>query len=396
MAWRYRRSVKLFPGVRLNIGKHGISTTIGIPGASINLSRRGTYVNAGLPGTGISSRTRIGAPHRPTVDPPQPPATPAPTPPPTAIPTNEPGAIASGDVESITSPGLDHLRQLMIDAHSQRVELDAHIASNEHLLPTLELRLQQTERSWLNRAFFSQKIKVRQEAVRETKAEIEELRKQRDLSVVDIDVKSEPELEAAYQKLSDAFDTLAASRMIWDITSSVEVGVSERSEASAAVNRQPVAFDRMSLELITSSHRAMRLQNANGGDLYIYPGFVLMLTHQKQLGLIDLSDVSIEFRQQQFLEEEDVPSDTTVIDHTWKRINKDGSPDRRFSDNRQLPVVRYGELHLTSPSGLNEEYWFSNAESAGNFADAFSKYRTLIAGHESGRESEPDGAPRDE
>ena len=54
MGLRFRRSVKLFPGVKINFGKSGVSTTIGVPGASINVSRRGTRGTVGVPGTGIS------------------------------------------------------------------------------------------------------------------------------------------------------------------------------------------------------------------------------------------------------------------------------------------------------------------------------------------------------
>ena len=54
MGWRFRRTVKILPGVRLNISRSGISTTLGPNGASINLGKRGTRTTVGLPGTGIS------------------------------------------------------------------------------------------------------------------------------------------------------------------------------------------------------------------------------------------------------------------------------------------------------------------------------------------------------
>ncbi len=60
MGFRFRRSFKIAPGVRLNVGKKGLSTTIGGRGASINIGQRGTYVNAGIPGTGLSYREKIG------------------------------------------------------------------------------------------------------------------------------------------------------------------------------------------------------------------------------------------------------------------------------------------------------------------------------------------------
>ena len=54
MGFRFRKSVRLLPGVKLNIGKNGVTTTIGGPGASINVGKRGTRGTVGIPGTGIS------------------------------------------------------------------------------------------------------------------------------------------------------------------------------------------------------------------------------------------------------------------------------------------------------------------------------------------------------
>jgi len=46
---RFRRRVKLFPGVTLNFSKTGISTTVGVPGASLNFNKQGTFFNTGIP-----------------------------------------------------------------------------------------------------------------------------------------------------------------------------------------------------------------------------------------------------------------------------------------------------------------------------------------------------------
>ena len=65
MGFRFHRSIKLLPGVRINLSRRGVSTTIGMRGASVNVGPRGTYLNTGLPGTGISSRTRLDSPEAP-------------------------------------------------------------------------------------------------------------------------------------------------------------------------------------------------------------------------------------------------------------------------------------------------------------------------------------------
>jgi hypothetical protein len=61
MGWRFRRTIRLLPGVRLNLSKSGISTSLGGPGATLNLGKHGARATFGLPGTGLSYSTRLGA-----------------------------------------------------------------------------------------------------------------------------------------------------------------------------------------------------------------------------------------------------------------------------------------------------------------------------------------------
>lgn len=59
MGFRFRKTIRLLPGVRLNLSKSGISTSIGRPGATINIGRRGVTGTAGIPGTGLSYTERL-------------------------------------------------------------------------------------------------------------------------------------------------------------------------------------------------------------------------------------------------------------------------------------------------------------------------------------------------
>lgn len=54
MAFRFRKSFKLLPGVRLNVSKSGLSTTVGPRGAKVNFAKDRTTATVGLPGTGLS------------------------------------------------------------------------------------------------------------------------------------------------------------------------------------------------------------------------------------------------------------------------------------------------------------------------------------------------------
>ena len=56
-----------------------------------------------------------------------------------------------------------------------------------------------------------------------------------------------------------------------------------------------------------------------------------------------------------FIEKSGVPNDSKVVDNTWRYLNKDGTADRRFRGNHQIPICEYSEYSFRSASGLNEK-----------------------------------------
>ena len=52
-----------------------------------------------------------------------------------------------------------------------------------------------------------------------------------------------------------------------------------------------------------------------------------------------------------------------------------GGPDRRFNNNRQIPVVRYGQVVLRAASGLHIVWSFSRVDAAQLLANAVSAMR---------------------
>lgn len=60
MGFRFRRSIKIAPGLRVNVGKSGdVSLSAGVRGASVNFGSRGIYTNIGIPGSGLSYRQKV-------------------------------------------------------------------------------------------------------------------------------------------------------------------------------------------------------------------------------------------------------------------------------------------------------------------------------------------------
>ena len=61
MGFRFHRVFSILPGLRINLSKSGVSTSVGPRGADVNIGRHGVTTNAGIPGTGISYRQKMGS-----------------------------------------------------------------------------------------------------------------------------------------------------------------------------------------------------------------------------------------------------------------------------------------------------------------------------------------------
>ena len=63
MAWSYRKSVRIAPGLRLNLSKRGIGYSFGIPGFRITKSANGRVSQTrSIPGTGLYERKTLSSP----------------------------------------------------------------------------------------------------------------------------------------------------------------------------------------------------------------------------------------------------------------------------------------------------------------------------------------------
>lgn len=57
MGFRFRKSLGLFPGLKINLSKSGPSLSAGEAGMSYNISGKGERATLGLPGSGMSYST---------------------------------------------------------------------------------------------------------------------------------------------------------------------------------------------------------------------------------------------------------------------------------------------------------------------------------------------------
>jgi hypothetical protein len=61
MGFRFRKRIKVIPGVHINLAKKSASISVGQPGATLNYGKNGVKGTAGIPGTGISYEHRASS-----------------------------------------------------------------------------------------------------------------------------------------------------------------------------------------------------------------------------------------------------------------------------------------------------------------------------------------------
>lgn len=92
--------------------------------------------------------------------------------------------------------------------------------------------------------------------------------------------------------------------------------------------------------------------SAGRSALYFLPDR-LLVREGKVYSDVSYDHLRVASGTERFIENpRDVPSDALQVDRTWQYVNVKGGPDRRFKDNPQLPVIRYGTIHLTTGDGL--------------------------------------------
>lgn len=90
----------------------------------------------------------------------------------------------------------------------------------------------------------------------------------------------------------------------------------------------------------------------------ILPDRILLFRKKKfgyyACGAVSYDDVQFTFGIRPF-GDPDGPTikDAEQMGSTWEKVNKDGSPDLRFAGNREIPIMKYGEVRMQSQSGLN-------------------------------------------
>jgi len=341
MGLSFSRSVK-FGAVRFNFSGSGIGMSVGVPGLRIGTGPRGAYISGGV--GGFRYRKSLNA-RQPTAA--QPAALPGRSQDAQAV--ADPNVVAS--VEHETKNVLE-LRDSTSDAllqsmNEQRAKLPLwpFVGGGVLLLFYMLSGVIQAGPSFIRpTVFFLGVVLTGWVYWRDQMRKLTVLFYEPDQATSDL-----------FERLSGAVSQAAAAHKLKSIATTsryadikYSAGASQGLKfgaASLALGRAPGVVANIPVPVLTAGRTT----------LAFYPDRVLAF-QGRSVGAVSYARLQGASEFVRYVESESVPHDARIIDRTWQYVNKKGGPDKRFKNNRELPICAYSQLNLSTPDGLDVRF----------------------------------------
>lgn len=330
MGWYLRKSVKIGP-VRFNLSKSGIGTSVGVKGFRVGVRPNGkSYVHAGR--YGLYYRQELGdGSINDNVQEKQPISE-------YVLPEENITKYETASPQNLTSKSRQELLEKLNDSYKAvRLDLISAIVLSLITITLFSLIAISGAISALTSIVFFILV-ARWETKRRT---------------VHLFYDFEDEKGEFFKKIIEAFNNLASNSKVWALIDSRHLYDAHESKrnagASNLINRSDVQIGEGKPPWVEVNIDVPVLK-ARNQTLYMLPDGILVYGNNG-VGFVEYEELKIETNTTRFIEE-NPPRDANIIDRTWKYPNKKGGPDRRFSNNYEIPICLYGELKIQSAKGM--------------------------------------------
>jgi hypothetical protein len=357
MGFYIRKSINLGAGVRLNLSNSGLGVSAGMKGLRVGMNGRGTYVHMGRGGIyyrqQFSYAPRRGRPSCPYV----PPAS----------------HVPAGPASTTETTGLT--RDLV-----PPIDVASTAANKEHILRHFERRTHPAQViailvGLVGLVAFTQSVPLGAFLLvcAVGAFAFAAIARSRQVLVYNLEDAALERFEA----FVTAFDAYFQADRTWLYeTSTPNFDWKRNAGASSFIKRSRAAATSSEDTRLHTNISVPRLTSGRV-KLYFLPD-VVVADSGGTLAAIDYVNLDMDFGNSTFIEEEGVASDARVIRHTWRFVRKDGGPDRRFNNNRQIPVCQYQQTVFLTAGGASRTFVQSRLASGSAFQMQLRRMREQI------------------
>lgn len=340
MGFRFRKSVNLGGGFRVNISNSGVGYSWGTKGFRLTKTAKGnTRVTSSIPGTGISYSKEVGGNSNRNSR---------------TISNDNNNSISSNyydiqeiknfDASTLSSEGLE---EMLISANRA-------VALNLALIYACFLCV--IFCFFIPFLWFVAIICLICYVL------------QRKIGRINLDYTFDDNQAEEIAKKMEPLLKMAKSKKLWWISQTQKVvdrkyssgiGSSVKRENCTVSTKAPFPFSTVAPSITFKS----------GSETLLFLPDKLFVIQGSKIGALNYSDVNMSLKLQRFHEEGNVPDDAKIINYTWQYVNKSGGPDKRFEKNKRIPICLYGEIDISSSNGLNTRIMYSNVEIFDNWQE---------------------------
>lgn len=397
MGIRFRKRLKVAPGVYVNLSKSGFSTTARlVKGVSLNMGKDGTFINTSIPGTGIYSRERLNWSQNNATK--------------SIMPNDDMGkfntgclwltiilvlmlslgifkAVGNQDSMLVVVCSLllfallitwlipDKTRQSDYNYYEEELKKTRRImhglTDNElekrkilsSYADCLDIELQIDLEEKIIQGLTVKKKKKFQKLIDEHTAKCISLKTELEKKRYDCCEGLSEEIIDSYKELCLSYEELKKSE-----------GLLYRGAKGANIELNYGVFDYLKCLVDVPA-----FANINGDIVFFYPKFVIKSSSNTEFQVIPMDCVTLETSIIDVTTRNKAYSDCEDVSYEFLYTTKDGSPDMRYKDN---PLIKTMKMNVIRLSFMDEDILVSNKKLCDEFVEKFKHHINFFQSEE--------------
>jgi len=155
---------------------------------------------------------------------------------------------------------------------------------------------------------------------------------------------------------NNLLEGIMESDAVWLVTEAEDLPESSGADMKI-ISRENISYFKGNDQIETNAETFTL--DAGQLKLIFLPDSVFIKKGSK-MSALSFNEMKIDLGKMIFLEDQNLPADATVLGKTYEHVNKDGSPDKRYKENPQINLVEYGYLSLKKAPGFDIFIVFSD------------------------------------